>query len=413
MWNAVWNILTELSPWLLLGTLVAGLMQLLIPASRLQRMLRGRGKLLSSVIVGIPLPLCSCSVIPVGIGLRKQGASRGASLGFLISTPQTGVDSILVSGSMLGWPFAMFKVAAALVMGVIGGGLAEQFGQDATDEEDSDSDRMDAEPNQQAFSKRVNEALLHSIELIRSIWRWLVFGLLVSATISWLLPANELSGFAGTSGLAAMLITLIVSIPLYVCATASVPIAAALVGSGLPVGAAMVFLMAGPATNLATLGAVYRTFGTRSTGLYLATMITGSVSAGLLFDSVLPAQTIQVIKHHHHVGGFAIGSSWIVCALIAWFAIEDLLRLRPQSGEDSDLVLQISGMHCENCAAGLERDFKAIAGVNKATVRFATEEARIAGKPQITEVLQIITDKGFTAQIAQESDTRLGKPVTD
>ena len=119
MLPALWEILNELSPWLLLGAAVAGLMHMLVPAGALKRLLRGRGGLVASVLVGIPLPLCSCSVIPVGIGLRREGVGSGAAVGFLISTPQTGVDSILVSGSMLGWPFAIFKVIAALVMGVI------------------------------------------------------------------------------------------------------------------------------------------------------------------------------------------------------------------------------------------------------------------------------------------------------
>jgi uncharacterized membrane protein YraQ (UPF0718 family)/copper chaperone CopZ len=396
MWNAVWNILSELSPWLLLGATVAGLMHLLVPAARLQRLLRGLGSLLASVLVGIPLPLCSCSVIPVGIGLRKEGASRGASVGFLISTPQTGVDSILVSGSLLGWPFALFKVGAALVMGLVGGGLIQRFGQDGGDDPPATTDRKASEAAQLSIGLRISEAIWHSVELIRSIWRWLVIGVLVSACITWLMPADQLTGVAGTSGLPAMLITLVISLPLYVCATASVPIAAALVGSGLPAGAAMVFLMAGPATNLATLGAVFRTFGLRTTGLYLVTMVVGSITAGLLFDSFLPTQAVQLVTHHHHNHWFSTLCSCIVLGMVVWFALEDIRRLWPRKKVASDLTLRITGMNCENCASGLEREFKLVPGVDDAIVRFATEEARISGNPKIADITQIVNSKGFT-----------------
>jgi len=413
MWNAVWNILNELSPWLLLGAAVAGLMHLLVPAGRLQRLLRGRGSLLASVLVGIPLPLCSCSVIPIGIGLRKEGASRGASIGFLISTPQTGVDSILVSGSLLGWPFALFKVGAALVMGLLGGGLTQQFGSDRSEDQQTSMSSTAGAATPLSIGRRISASVIHSIELIRSIWRWLVIGILVSACITWLLPANQLTGVAGNSGLPAMLMTLVISLPLYVCATASVPIAAALVNSGLPAGAAMVFLMAGPATNLATLGAVFRTFGLRTTGLYLATMIVGSIAAGSLFDSFLPTQAAQVLTHHHHGHWFATLCSGIVIGMIAWFAIDDLRGLWPRKKFAGNLTLRITGMNCESCASGLERDFKLVPGVDDATVRFATEQAVISGNPEIDSITQIVTSKGFAVEEVVSEDKSLQSFVTD
>jgi len=413
MWNAVWNILSELSPWLLLGAAVAGLMHLLVPAGRLQQLLRGRGSLLASVLVGIPLPLCSCSVIPVGIGLRKEGASRGAAVGFLISTPQTGIDSILVSGSLLGWPFALFKVGAALVMGLLGGGLTQRFGQDGPEDQPAATDPKSVTSAPMSVGHRISEAIMHSVELIRSIWRWLVIGILVSACISWLLPADQLTGVAGTSGLTAMLITLVISLPLYVCATASVPIAAALVGSGLPAGAAMVFLMAGPATNLATLGAVYRTFGMRTTGLYLFTMIAGSIAAGLLFDSFLPTQAVQALVHHHHNQWFSTLCAVVVTGMVGWFALEDIRRLWPRKKVTGDLTLRITGMNCENCASGLERDFKLLPGVDDAMVRFATEEAIISGNPKMDDVTQVVIGKGFAVDSVLAVDNNPRSSVTD
>ena len=413
MLQAVWNILNELSPWLLLGAVVAGLMHLLVPAGSLKRLLQGRGGLLASVIVGIPLPLCSCSVIPVGIGLRKEGASPGASVGFLISTPQTGVDSILVSGSMLGWPFAIFKVFAALAMGLIGGGLTQLLGDDAESEPENEPVTKSASESE-SLTSRLIDAVSHSIELIRSIWRWLVIGILVSAVITWLMPANQFSSLAGASGVVAMLLTLVISLPLYVCATASVPIAAALVSAGLPAGAAIVFLMAGPATNLATVGAVYRTFGIRTTGVYLATMIIGSIAAGLLFDFVLPVQVARNLIHHDHTNWLSVVCSAVMVGMIFWFAVDDLKRWwQRKPAIAGDLRYRITGMTCENCAAGLERDFGEIAGVDAASVRFSTEEAIVSGNPANEDILQAVSSKGFKAELISGQQQIAAEPVTD
>lgn len=405
MWQAVWNIINQLSPWLLLGAAVAGLLHLLVPSGLLKRLLQGRGGLLASVLVGVPLPLCSCSVIPVAIGLRKEGASRGATVGFLVSTPQTGVDSVLVSGAMLGWPFAMVKVVAALIMGLIGGGLTEAFGGRAA----TDADPVDATVTTikrgGTWTERLKEAWFHSLELLRSIWRWLVIGVVVSALITWLLPASQLSWLDTATGLTAMLLALLVSLPLYVCATASVPIAAALVASGLPTGAAMVFLMAGPATNLATVGAVYRTFGMRSTSLYLATMIGGSIAAGLFFDSVIPVGSVNNVSGHEHIGWWSVGCSVVLLGLLGWFAVEDVRRWwRARHTTAPDMTFHIQGMNCENCAAGLERDLRSVAGVADVNVRFATERASIRGNPDPDRITQLVADKGFQATLTDPSE---------
>ena len=116
-----WTILCQLAPWLLLGMLLSGLLHVFLPAGFVRRKFHGFGGVIKSVLLGVPLPLCSCGVVPAGIGLKNQGASNGAAVGFLISTPQTGVDSILVSASFFGWPFAIFKMATAAITGVLGG----------------------------------------------------------------------------------------------------------------------------------------------------------------------------------------------------------------------------------------------------------------------------------------------------
>jgi uncharacterized membrane protein YraQ (UPF0718 family) len=124
----IWNVWVELAPWLLLGALVSGVIHVFLPTDFVRRHLTGRGSIAKAVALGVPLPLCSCGVIPAGLGLKKDGASDGAAVGFLISTPQTGVDSVLVAAAFLGWPFALFKVVAATITGMTGGLLTAYMG---------------------------------------------------------------------------------------------------------------------------------------------------------------------------------------------------------------------------------------------------------------------------------------------
>ncbi len=319
--NSFWQIFLELAPWLLLGALVAGVLHVLLPKDFLKRQFSGPYGIFKAVGLGVPLPLCSCAVIPVGLSLKQSGASSGATVAFLISTPQTGVDSILVSASFLGWPFALFKVASAAVMGIFGG-----WWTDHRQEQDTLPIINTESPSPAKRPHRLAALLAHSVELLRSIWRWLLFGVIVSAAITTFIPTGALSGLGGESPFVAMLVTLVIALPLYVCATASVPIAAALVASGLPVGAALVFLMAGPATNVATIGAVYRTLGRRSLVIYLSTVIVGSIACGWLFGFLIDANTTTIAHSHDTANWWSVASAIVLLTLIGWFALQQATK---------------------------------------------------------------------------------------
>jgi len=187
--TAMWHVVLQLAPWILLGTLIAGLLHVLLPRGLVRRELRGPGGVLKAVALGVPLPLCSCGVIPTGIGLKKDGASDGASIGFLISTPQTGVDSILVSASFLGWPFALFKVLSAAVTGIVVGLLVDGLSSDRDDE--TATEAVDDAPAGQGAARRM---LDHGLDIIRSIWPWLVVGIVASAAIKTFVPPDFLEG---------------------------------------------------------------------------------------------------------------------------------------------------------------------------------------------------------------------------
>lgn len=316
---SAWQVTLELAPWLLLGAAVAGGMHALLPAGAMRRLLGGRGGVWKAVVAGVPLPLCSCAVIPVGLGLKRQGASDGASVAFLIATPQTGVDSVLVTAGLLGWPLALFKVATALVTGLLGGWLTNGVTPKTVSLPIVERDPP-ADARATALWSRLQSGWRHADELIRAIWKWLVVGVLLSAAITTWLPAESFGGLTAYGALGAMGVALALSLPLYVCATASAPIAASLVAAGMPLGAVIVFLMAGPATNAATVGAVYRGLGARQLAVYLATIVVGSVAGGLLFDAWF-GETLTPAFVHAHAGHEHTAAWWqtaCAIALILW-----------------------------------------------------------------------------------------------
>ena len=383
---AVWEVLLELAPWLLLGALVSALLHKFLPADFMHRNLRGRGAVAKAVLFGVPLPLCSCGVIPAGIGLKKDGASDGASIGFLIATPQTGIDSVFVAASMLGWPFALFKVAAAGATGLVGGWLTDRFGGQGFDEAPAPHEHAD---------RTWRSALDHGLLLIRSIWGWLVFGVLASAAITVLVPETWLAALGTHGGLPAMFIVLLIAIPLYVCATASVPIAAALVAGGMPAGAALVFLMAGPATNVATLGAIKKTFGTRTTAIYLGTILVGSIGLGWAFGFLIEAAT-TTHAHEHGAAWWATASAVVLVVMLGAFAMDDLRR-KLTTPSTNALDIGVEGMTCGGCSSRLERVLGKLEGVDKATVVLDTKRAHVEGSVSEAAVRAAIEGAGFDA----------------
>lgn len=393
MFQAVWSVVLALAPWLLLGMAIAGVLHGILPAGFVRRQLGGRWGVPKAVALGVPLPLCSCGVIPAGLGLRKDGASRGATVGFLISTPQTGVDSILVSASFLGWPFAAFKLLSATVTGLVGGWIADRV-------DDEEEPRTIEEALADPGDSRGSLASMweHSVEILRTIWRWIVFGVVVSAAIEVLVPDGFFTSLAEMGSLIPILAALVVSLPLYVCATASVPIAAALVAGGMPGGAALVFLIAGPATNVATIGAIYRALGRKTLAVYLMTIIGGSVVAGLLFDSVLSADAVVRQHTHGEATWWAVASAAVLGAMLLWLSIEDFRRWLSRRLAGSDLEafeVAVEGMVCDGCTSRLERALRRLDGVATATVTLDPGRAVVRGAFDETTVLEAVRREGF------------------
>ena len=392
MLTASWDILLELAPWLLLGMVVAGVLHVVVPNNLIQRHLRGRAGVLKAVLLGVPLPLCSCGVIPAGLGLKKDGASDGAAVGFLIATPQTGVDSIFVSASFLGWPFALFKVGAALATGLLGGWLTDAVGS-RSDAVEIKTSTTDSGPG------GVRGAVEHAVEILSGIWRWLVFGVVVSAALTVYLPDGSLGSLVTFGVVGTTVAVLAVSVPLYVCATASVPIAAALVAGGMPAGAALIFLMAGPATNMATIGAIYRGMGGRVLAVYLTTIIVGSTGFALAFDFLLESGPATAMAHHEHATWWAMASAVLLLGLLGWFAVRDVRRwlkgwLAGRS-EGPTLEVGVDGMNCNNCVNKLTGLLEKEEGIDSVVISLEDKRAVIRGDIDLERVHRTIRDAGF------------------
>jgi len=291
---SAWDTLREMAPYILFGFLVAGVLSVVIRQETVERHLGGRGigSVIKAALFGVPLPLCSCGVIPVAASLRRHGASEGATTSFLISTPQTGVDSILVTLSLLGPVFAVFRPIVSFASGLFGGALVTLFGSGKSSDEYARPSCVGECCTGCEKGNAVSRALKYGfVTLPGDLNRALLVGVAIAGLIAAIVPDDYFATFLG-GGIVSMLIMMALGIPVYVCATASVPIAAALIAKGVSPGAALVFLMTGPATNAATITTVWRIMGKRVAALYIGTVAASAIAAGLLLDYIF--STLQI-----------------------------------------------------------------------------------------------------------------------
>jgi len=284
--TGMWDVCGEMAPYLLLGFLIAGILSVVVSPETVERHLgrRGFGQVVKAALIGVPLPLCSCSVLPVSASLRKHGAGKGATVSFLASTPQTGVDSIMVTYGLLGPVFAAARVVVAFASGILGGAVLEMF--DRSDDRPPRCEDECCNGGGGRSDSRAKRALRYGfVTLPREIGRAMLLGLLVAAALSALVPHDYFSGLVGP-GWGQMLVMLAVGVPMYVCSSGSVPIALALMRMGVTPGAALVFLVAGPATNAAAVATVWKVLGRAATAVYLASVSVCALAAGFVIDRV-------------------------------------------------------------------------------------------------------------------------------
>ena len=348
--NNFLNLSAEASPWLLLGLLIAGLMKAWIPSKILSKHLgHGKKAIVKAALIGAPLPLCSCGVIPVATELKRSGASNSATSAFLVATPETGVDSVTVSYALLGPIFAIYRPFAAIMSSIITGLLVATIKEEinSTDKTTTTSSccgskkvvekikstnsccssKKTTNKTENSFISKTKSGIYYaSTKLIDDIIIWLFIGLLFATIVRTFLPAELLLSYG--SGLPAMLIMIAISIPMYICATASTPIAAGFIMAGLSPGTALVFMMAGPATNISTLGVIRNEMGASVLIRYLLGVAVSAIAFALLLDFFLNFFEINIgeqMKHSHELLPEWFGLSCAV--LITFLAIKPLRKL--------------------------------------------------------------------------------------
>ncbi|QBG47244.1 permease [Verrucomicrobia bacterium S94] len=311
--NEIWLVTTEMAPYLLFGFLMAGILSQLISRNFVKRHLGGGGLAgsVKAALVGVPMPICSCGVIPFAALLRKHGASRGATASFLSSTPQTGVDSLMVTYALLGWVFAVFRALAAFLSGILCGIAVEAV-------PTSDKDKPEEEEKTEVTDKR-DPILLRMlrygfITLPGKIAQAMLIGIVISGVISGIIPDNFFADRLGHSPFA-MILMLFIGIPLYVCSSASVPIALAFIKAGLSPGAALVFLITGPATNAATLTTLWQIIGKKQLIVFLITLSLCALAAGYIMNLFSPALGIQEQVCHMHESASPLSAVWTILLL--------------------------------------------------------------------------------------------------
>ncbi|MFH1653326.1 MAG: SO_0444 family Cu/Zn efflux transporter [Pseudomonadota bacterium] len=396
---------SEMAPYLLFGFFVAGVLSVLISAEKVEKHLGGSklGAIIKASLFGVPLPLCSCGVIPVAASLRKHGASRSATTSFLISTPQTGVDSILVTYSLLGPVFAIVRPVVAFFSGIIGGILVLIFGEKGEEPEHKDkSCCTDDCCVTDTLWKKIKHVFHYGFGVLpRDIGRALIIGILVAAVISGLVPDDFFASVLG-GGIATMLVMMLVGIPVYVCATASVPIAAVLIAKGVSPGAALVFLMTGPATNAATIGTIWKIMGKRTAIVYLFSVMATALLSGLALDSVF-SYTLAIAHPSH---SFMIPSEvkFLSAVVLTLILLKSLIkpRLKATDLELDDTALEkisiiVTDMHSDHCAHIIEKALGRESEVQRVVFDTAVGKVEIYGTRLNRDVLRsIIEGVGYT-----------------
>lgn len=401
--NEIWNLINEMSPYLLLGFGFAGILHAFVPA-RIYRRYLGKAdfrSVLWAALIGVPLPLCSCGVIPTAMSLRKEGASRGATTSFLISTPQTGLDSILATAALLGIPFAVMRPVAALVTGLLGGLLVNAFTRRDPDDNVCSGQCATEQTVRKGFGGRLLDALRYGfVDMIQDIGRWLIIGLVIAGLITVFIPDDFFLRYAGTP-LASMAVVLAISIPMYVCATGSIPIAAALMLKGITPGAALVLLMAGPASNMASMLVIRKVMGRKTMWIYLLSITLGAIGFGLIIDYLLPAEwfTQSIVQSHaccHEQPALFKVICSIVLGMLLTYALIKRLTIKKDKTMDKR-EFKVDGMMCNHCRANVESAIKSVDGVTDVSVDLASGTASVQGSASDESIIQAITSRGYSA----------------
>lgn len=394
-------IIGEMSPYLLLGFLVAGVLHVVVPKRFYANYLSDNSfkSVLMSALLGIPLPLCSCGVIPTAVGLRNERASRGAVASFLIATPQTGIDSIIATFSLMGLAFAIVRPVAALITGICGGMLVNALMRQTVNIE---ADSCSVSTIKKSDNPIIAILRYAFVEMMQNIGPRLLIGLLLAALIQVGVPDSFFLQY-GDKPLLQMLVMLIVAIPMYICSTGSIPIAAALLAKGLTPGAAFVLLMAGPAVNLGSFLVIKKTMGLKFTIIYISTIILGAVGFGFLLNNFEGLLQFTDAANRHCCSSETEPMSWfkIVCSIVLIVCLLNVFimnifnKFKRNKVAVSGTIYKVGGMECNHCKAAVETAISNIDGIKSVTADITNQTVVIEGEVAENDIRQAVENAGF------------------
>lgn len=390
-----WKLLNEMSPYLIFGYLISGVLKVIIPKEKIYQHLSSSSfsSILKASLIGIPLPLCSCGVIPVASHIDKEGASKGATISFLISTPTTGIDSIFATYSLLGPIFAIIRPISSFFSGIFAGTIVNLIEKKKmVMPERNVCLNCNGEIKKLSLVDKIKKAINYGFfELIGDTGKWILTGIIIGALISVLIPENIVLKYLGNR-FNSYLLMILIGIPMYVCATGSIPIASSLISKGMSPGAGFVFLFTGPATNSATLTFIGGKLGRRNFLIYISSIILWSIIFGLLIDKLFSFYSFK--SSHLHQTKFLNPYFKNLTSFFLLFLIFRTFRFKVKKPEIKMKVFKIPDIQCEHCVRTIENVFK---GENiYAIVNLKKKELYVDENVSDKKVEELVKKAGYT-----------------
>lgn len=395
-----YRLFIEISPYLILGFFFAGLLHTVLGEKYIKKHFARSGvwSTIKAAVFGIPLPICSCGVIPLAEAMRRDGASKSSTMTFLVSTPSSGVDSIFATYALMGPIFAIFRPIASFFSGIMVG-VVTHFGGGKKENEKLASREKEVN-NTKLAKKSFGQAFNYGFVVIPAeIARWLIIGVIVGGAISSIVPADFGSKYLSAPLLNYVMI-LLISIPIYVCATGSIPIAASLIAKGVLPGAALAFLIAGPATNTVTISFVYKRMGKRVTALYILSIIVVSIAAGLIFDLIWKSSSPDM--GFITAGGKFIPYPLKIVSALALLLIfinskYDLRRIRKMSKKNL-YKIKVPDMTCQHCKMRISEALQSMPEVKSVLIDLNSKEVAVESAVEKGLILQRIKEEGYNPE---------------
>lgn len=413
----IYHLFLEMAPYLMIGLIFVGILHIFFSKELIVKQIgkNNISSVLKSAIFGIPLPLCSCGVIPSSVYMARNGASKPSVISFLISTPQTGIDSIIATYGMMGWVFAIYRPIAALFMGLFGGLISifvgkSNNGHSSIEPKTNIPENIDIDTFQQSndFKNKLKKMAKYAfVEFLDDISVQFLIGLVIAGLISYFIPDDFFRDSTINSGFLGMLLMILISAPMYVCATASIPIAVSLLMKGFSPGVAFVFLAVGPATNAASFAIILKVLGKKLALAYLFSIIISAIIFGYILDFIFNYFKIDqtlILSHIHHHNEDSVNILFLTLSIIFFILLiasyyrkisEKFINKKEFVMDKSDRILKIEGMTCNHCVMNVEKAIKSVNGVEKVEISLNEKIAKINGDFDIEEVKKNIESVGY------------------